>query len=269
MKPSRHENRILYMIGDSRRLWTRRRAGACTPFPKKGRFPVKTTTSSARAIGGPPASLARGPLRDGVFDAIRDRVVTGGLAPGERVSIGPLSTELGVSPTPAREAFAQLERDGFLVAEPNRGFFVAPLTIEEAEGLYSMITLLETHVVREAGAISSGAISRMRETNRELEAHRSDPSRAVTLDAAWHLALISAANPLLIETVESLKRRAYRYEHAFMRASGQIVVSTDEHERITAMLETGDVARAAELVEAQWDRSLDFILPWLAEGGAE
>jgi DNA-binding GntR family transcriptional regulator len=208
-------------------------------------------------------------LRDGVFDAIRDRVVTGGLVPGERVSVGPLAAELGVSPTPAREALAQLERDGFLVTEPNRGFFVAPLTIEEATGLYDLITLLEAHAVRREGAVATRSVARLRDTNRALEAHRTDPSRAVALDAAWHLALIAGADPLLIETVESLKRRAYRYEHAFMRASGQVVVSTDEHERIAAVLEGGDRVRAAELVEVHWDRSLAFILPWLAEGGAE
>src|SRR5690554_704129 len=65
-------------------------------------------------------------LRDNVYESLRDAIVNGTLAPGERLRDTELEQWLGVSRTPIREALLRLERAGLVVAQPGKATLVAP-----------------------------------------------------------------------------------------------------------------------------------------------
>jgi len=67
-------------------------------------------------------------LREHIVDFIKDSVVSGRLKPGERVPEQEIAENFGISRTPIREAFRQLESEGFITVTPRKGAVVSPIT---------------------------------------------------------------------------------------------------------------------------------------------
>jgi DNA-binding GntR family transcriptional regulator len=82
-------------------------------------------------------------LRHQIRDWCRDRILSGQLAPGERLVESALAAELGVSRPTLREALRDLEAAYLVQTIPYRGTFVAGLSVEEAKQLYAVIRSLE------------------------------------------------------------------------------------------------------------------------------
>jgi DNA-binding GntR family transcriptional regulator len=85
-----------------------------------------------------------------VVAAIRQAIVIGVFAPGERLPQEALAQQLGVSRIPVRAAFRTLEAEGLVVVAPHRGATVKPLQPEELEEIYALRALLEGFAVRAA-----------------------------------------------------------------------------------------------------------------------
>ena len=83
------------------------------------------------------------PLRELVFEAIREAIVDGTLEPGERLMEAQLAEDLGVSRTPVREAIRQLELAGFVVMIPRRGAYVADISIKDVADVFEIRGALE------------------------------------------------------------------------------------------------------------------------------
>ena len=80
------------------------------------------------------AGLVSAPsLREQARQVIRGLVITGQMQPDQLYSVPRLAAELGVSATPVREALLDLEREGLLEAERNRGFRVVSLSLERTQ----------------------------------------------------------------------------------------------------------------------------------------
>jgi DNA-binding FadR family transcriptional regulator len=92
------------------------------------------------------------PLRADLRLKVLERILNGKLSPGVRVNESRLAKELGVSRTPLREALFQLEREGFVRSDRDRGFSVEPMSAREIRELYPMLWTLarvsRTSVVR-------------------------------------------------------------------------------------------------------------------------
>lgn len=83
------------------------------------------------------------PLRQQVVDRLRESIITGRIAPGQRLIERELTSMLGVSRTVVREALRQLETEGLVTLIPNKGPVVRELTPEEARDLYNIRGRLE------------------------------------------------------------------------------------------------------------------------------
>ena len=73
------------------------------------------------------------PLRDVVFNTLREAILKGDLKPGERLMELQLASKLGVSRTPIREAIRMLEQEGLAVTMPRKGAEVAKMTLKDME----------------------------------------------------------------------------------------------------------------------------------------
>jgi DNA-binding GntR family transcriptional regulator len=100
------------------------------------------------ALGSLPAVGRGGSLADEVADSLRDLILSGRLAPGERLNEVRLATELGISRGPLREALQLLRGEGLLEVVRRRGSFVVALSIEDVVDIYELRAAIEGRAAR-------------------------------------------------------------------------------------------------------------------------
>ena len=100
------------------------------------------------------------PLREVVFETLRDAIRKGILKPGERLMEIHLAEQLGVSRTPVREAIRKLELEGYVIMMPRRGTYVSNLSIKDINEVFEIRTSLDS--------LASG-LAAERITDEELE----------------------------------------------------------------------------------------------------
>ncbi len=211
--------------------------------------------------------LNRPPLREQIRAIVREWLMEGRLSPGSDLNERELAEQLGASRTPVREALLLLALEGFVSVSPYRGYFVAPLTREEAHELYTLIGVLERHALLSEGLPDAEERNRMADLDRERHGCMDDPGRQIELDRAWHEALLSgsAGNAVLHEELARVKNRVTRYEQAFQRAPVESAQAMEEHRGIREAVAADDLEEAARRLEAHWGTAVETLPRWLPE----
>lgn len=187
------------------------------------------------------------PLRERVRDLIRDRIVRGEFAPGDRLVERALAEELGVSRVPVREALNLLKGEGFVQDVPRRGVIVMMLSQEDLDQLFE---------VREALEVQSARLACKRATDAEIEAladiaRRAEEARVsgelsvlADLNEAFHDAIPRLAhNRILVSTLEPLEGRL----HWVLRQNRSPGGMMNEHRELVEAIIARDADRAAEV----------------------
>lgn len=78
------------------------------------------------------------PLREIVFETLREAIIQGRLRPGQRMMEIQLAEEMGVSRTPVREAIRKLELEGFVVMVPRKGAYVAGISVKDIVDVFEV-----------------------------------------------------------------------------------------------------------------------------------
>jgi DNA-binding GntR family transcriptional regulator len=211
-------------------------------------------------------SVARAPLREDIRQTILDRILSGELPPGSRITESRLATELGVSRTPLREALFSLESDGFVRSDLARGFSVAPLSVREVRESYPILQTLEALALRSIGQLAVTTAPALRRINEELAAVAGDSERGQLLDHQWHDALLAACpNKRLLDLIARLKETVSRYERLYLRDASLVAGSVAQHLRVIQALEEGELDRAVYELEENWRQALETLLVRLGE----
>ncbi|MGI5268687.1 GntR family transcriptional regulator [Nonomuraea sp. CA-218870] len=200
--------------------------------------------------------VSRSLLRDEAYRAIRDAIVDGTLAPGERLNDADLVEWLGVSRTPVREALARLEQAGLVRTKPGRYTIVSPVDVRAARNAQSVTAAMHELAVREAlPALSAAELDAMREANARFAdaLRRDDVPAAIAADDDFHGVLVTAsANDALRDVLERYTPVLRRLERLrFSSLSGRESVA--QHDRVIALCEAGDAAGAAAATRANWE----------------
>lgn len=87
-------------------------------------------------------------LREQLFEALKEAIITNQYQPGEELQVEKLAAEFGVSSTPLREAMVRLAGLGLVELEPNRGARVPPITPEDICAVWEVRRLLEPYAAR-------------------------------------------------------------------------------------------------------------------------
>src|SRR5512143_3710958 len=87
-------------------------------------------------------------LRERILETIRDAITSGKLKPGEKVAEPELAERMGISRTPIREAFRQLESEGYLTVIPRKGAVVISFSERDIEEFYAIKSILEGYAAR-------------------------------------------------------------------------------------------------------------------------
>jgi len=204
-------------------------------------------------------------VADEVFDRLHERIVTGVLAPGDRLDPTEIADSFGVSRTPVREAILRLDAQGLVDRLPYRGVVVTGLDEAAAADVTALRVQLETLAVRAAlPKVSDEDIERMREIHEELQKAVSGPgaqSAFTDLNREFHLTLYRAAgSPTLIRLIGDLSAQAARMRLHFDVRRGRAM---DDHARVLAACDARDVEEA---VAATRDHIFGALVMMMPEG---
>lgn len=192
------------------------------------------------------------PLRDVVFKALRQAIITGEIAPGGRLMEIPLAKQLGVSRTPVREAIRMLELEGLVVMVPRRGAEVARITEKDLkDALEVRCALEELAVVLACERITPEGRDRLKAACiafREAISTKHVPS-IVDRDVQFHDAIFVASdNPRLVTMTHNLWEQVYRYRVEYVKDISYHDVLVREHDAITNAILMQDSNLARELM---------------------
>jgi len=171
-------------------------------------------------------------LSERIYTLVRDRLISGELPINSAIRQDALARELGVSKIPLREAFARLERDGLLLSISNRGFFVPPMSVDEAEEVYALRLKIEPEAAARASKMASdGDRQAALEALHAMEHVKlGDRAAAGDLHRAYHMALVLPShNKITVRIAERLHAVAERYVTKHLEPSGREKRAKREH----------------------------------------
>ena len=191
---------------------------------------------------------------DRTYEAIREAIVSGSLAPGTKLTVDHLAHRLGVSRTPVKEALVRLEREGLVRIVPRHGAFVARLSVPDVEELYDLREVCEGLAARRA------AMHARREQLAELEellaraeqcVRSQDRVRYSDVDVLFHGAIARmSGNGRLVEVLEGLRSQTRLLMAASVVLPGRLQRSHQEHRRIYEAIAGRDPRRAEAAARA-------------------
>lgn len=193
------------------------------------------------------------PLRDVVFETLRDAIITQVLKPGERLMEIQLADEMGVSRTPVREAIRKLELEGLVVMVPRKGAYVAGVSMKDIHEVYEVRAALEMLAVSLAAErITDEELDALeRQVLKESEAEASGATdentidNIVYIDTTFHDIIYQAAhNQRLVQFLNILQEQLQRFRAASLSRPGRSKTALEEHKQIIEALaeRNGDLA---------------------------
>lgn len=201
------------------------------------------------------SKLVKATLAEQVHTELRSRIVSGRLAGGTRLLPNELAEDLGVSPTPVKEACARLESDGLVVVSARRGIVVRRMTIEDIEELYDARLLLERAAIErafETGRVDDRLISDLQNS---FELHRrhanaetlDELATALAYDRQFHKTIVLRAG---IGMVSDWHNRILSQTHTvFVSVPGHYERSVTDHQAILDALDARSVEQTLAAIE--------------------
>jgi DNA-binding GntR family transcriptional regulator len=188
------------------------------------------------------------PLRELVFESLREAIIGGQLRPGERMMEIQLAEEMGVSRTPVREAIRKLELEGLVVMIPRKGAYVAGLSLKDIADVFEIRRAVE-------GLAAELATERI--TDEELEKlerylviiaeqiEEGDLNKVVETDTEFHTLLYEASrNQRLIQIINNLREQIQRFRMTSLAYPGRMRSALEEHRKIVEAISSRDGEQA-------------------------
>lgn len=203
-------------------------------------------------------------LREQIVDFIKDAVVTGRLKPGERVPEQEIAESFGISRTPIREAFRQLESEGFITVTPRKGAVVSPITDKDVSEFYAIKSLLEGFAAKTAClTLTPKELKRLETLNSQMEkyAERNDVKGFFRLDNQFHDTFLKACgNEKLCTLIHQLVAQFERFRITALALPGRMRDSVRQHNEIIEAFKSGNTALVETLVKANAERGRDVLV---------
>ncbi len=188
------------------------------------------------------------PLRDVVFQTLRQAILKGELQPGERLMEIKLAESLGVSRTPIREAIRKLELEGLVVMIPRKGAAVANITEKDTKDVLEVRRTLEMFAVEVAcERITPEQLVQLKEAAKAFEASKGsmDLIRIAETDMNFHEIIYEATqNERLVQMLNNLRENMYRYRIEYLKDPNYYDSLVKEHQQILDAIEKKDKSQA-------------------------
>lgn len=204
------------------------------------------------------------PLRDVVFNTLRQAILRGELKPGERLMEIQLANKLGVSRTPIREAIRKLELEGLVLMVPRKGAEVADITEK------SLMDVLEVRKALEELSVRLTCDRITKEEVRELKVaaedfretlKSADITEIAEADVRFHDVIYAATkNQKLIQLLNNLHEQMYRYRIEYLKNEEVYPKLLREHEEIISRISQGEQEEAVKIVCEHIDNQVSAVM---------
>ena len=211
---------------------------------------------------GRPEAAAKRPAHQSVFEALRDKILFGELAPGQAVTIQGLTDEMGAGITPVREAIRRLISSGALSMMGNRRVIVPNMSIEDVEQLDFMRKSIEPELTRRATSrVDKSLLKTLKELDDKLNQAIADGNihDYLMFNHGFHTQLYTAAQaPILKATVDRLW---LRFGPALRVVCGRYGTMNlpDKHHDLLNALAAGDAEAAALAMQEDVHQGMEQI----------
>ncbi len=211
------------------------------------------------------------PLRELVFEALRDAIIKGVLKPGERLMEVQLAEELGVSRTPVREAIRKLELDDLVVMIPRKGAYVSGISLKDIADVFEIRAAMES--------LAAG-LAAERITDEELEElerilvkkaeiiEANDLDRLVEIDIRFHEGLYQASrNAKLVQIINNLSEQIHRFRSTSLASPGRMKEALEEHRKIVEAISERNITLAQSLAQEHIENAENRMLEAMRKSG--
>ena len=193
------------------------------------------------------------PLRDVVFNTLRQAIITGEFAPGERLMEIALANRLGVSRTPVREAIRKLELEGLVVMIPRKGAEVARITEKDLRDVLEVRCSLEELAAELAAErMDEEGQEKLDQALVEFESaiESGDNAAIADSDMEFHDIIFDATgNPRLIQIISNLREQFYRYRLEYLKDTQSHGRLVEEHQKIVNAIIEKNKEEAVRLIQ--------------------
>lgn len=204
------------------------------------------------------------PLREVVFNTLREAILTGELEPGEHLMEVKLANKLGVSRTPIREAIRKLELEGLVVMTPRRSAEVAKITKEDLTDVLEVRRVLETLAIELCCRNRTDEdITTLQENLKKFKSciNANNVTEIATTDVQFHEVIYnSTGNRRLNQILYNLREQMYRYRLEYIKDRQTRKNLVLEHEEIINAIKEKDVERAKKAILIHIDNQEETIL---------
>lgn len=192
-------------------------------------------------------------LREKILETIREAILKGDLKPGEKVAEPELAERFGISRTPIREAFRQLESEGYLTVVPRKGAVVAALSERDVQEYYAVKSILEGYAAELAAKnLTDKELAKLEAINDRLKklASEGDVKTFYKVHHEFHDTFLKAANnSKLYELIVQLGQKFSRLRMASLSVDGRMSISVAEHDKLLDAFRQHDGKVAESLVK--------------------
>jgi DNA-binding GntR family transcriptional regulator len=213
-------------------------------------------------------------LREEVYSSVKEAILTGEIAPGEKLSISRLIKDTGISPTPIREAFLKLEQEGFVGRVlPKGGFIVLQLSTKDIEEIFDLRCLLESHAVTLSFEyITEKDIAEL-EKNVELSEQyilQKKFEKVSKLNTEFHDLLLGLCkHQKLISIINDLRDQIFQYRSIILRVPGRAKLSIQHHRRMIEALKKKNAKKLQSLTRQHIMKGKEIILTEIEKGNVK
>ena len=197
------------------------------------------------------------PLRDVVFNTLRQAILKGELETGERLMEIQLAERLGVSRTPIREAIRKLELEGLVLMIPRKGAEVAKISARSLRDVLEVRRALEELAIELAcQRMTEEDLGELQEAQDEFKKAIADGDamRIAETDEHYHDVIYSGTqNAKLIQMLNNLREQMYRYRLEYIKDADKRKILILEHERVLKAIRDRKVAEAKEAMREHID----------------
>ena len=204
------------------------------------------------------------PLRDVVFNTLRQAILRGELKPGERLMEVQLANKLGVSRTPIREAIRKLELEGLVLMIPRKGAEVADITEKSLMDVLEVRKALEELAVQLCCDKITGKeieeLHRAADDFRRILKTSDDVTEIAEADVRFHdIIYLATGNQKLIQILNNLREQMYRYRVECIKRKESHPILIAEHEEIIRRIENKEKKEAADIVCRHIDNQAEVV----------
>lgn len=221
-------------------------------------------------MGGSLMTTLRGTsTRERAYALLKEDIISGNRAPGERLIEDSLAEEYMVSRTPLREAIHKLEIEGFLTRLPVRGLVVANYSIDEIKDLYQVRSLLEglatkltTERMKNDPCLCNELVA-LRENISYCQSTNTHDRGLVYCNSLHVFVRENCRQEICRHYLENMCEHIRRYKAIGLKDSGRLVHAYEEHMEIMSLMLSGESAKAGEKMSEHVDNSSRSVIAYV------